>query len=96
MSRAVCTLCLVPRYLCACVRTYVCVHLHVPIQGVQCFNRGSLAPFLLSCELMSVTAMKTIAGSLAKPWPFLSISRPVPRRNERPEAASGCRRHLPF
>lgn len=75
---------------------HVCVHLRVPIQGVQGFSRGSLAPLLLSCELLSVTAMKTIAGSLAKPWPFLSITRPVPRRKERPEAASGCRRHSPF
>lgn len=30
---------------------------------------------------------KTVVGSLAKPRPFLSITRPMPRRKEGPEAA---------
>lgn len=31
-------------------------------------NPSHLSPFLLCCELLSFTAMKTIVGFLAKPW----------------------------
>lgn len=39
--------------------------------------------------------MKTIVGSLAKPWLFLSTTRPVPRREER-SGAAWMPRHTSF
>lgn len=57
-------------------------------------NPSHLSLFLLCCELLSFTAMKTIVGSLTKPWLSLSITRPVPRRRERPEAALDAQTHI--
>lgn len=67
-----------------------------PRVSVQCSSRGEAERSktqsesyvsLLTCELLSFTVIETIASSLAEPWLFLSFTKPVPRRKERPEAA---------
>lgn len=99
-----CTLCSVPRCVWACVRTCICPSRKLWSRVPSCLvggetvrsrlNPSHLSPFLLCCELLSFTAMRTIVGSLAKPWLFLSITRPVPRRKERPEAALDAQTHI--